>query len=490
MHAETLTFGMGRVGSRAMAVAGLLAAFFVVALQPQSAMGRGTPDGFADLAERLLPSVVNVQTTQTVQGGVRPNIPVPEEFQEFFKRFGQPDGDTPPRQATSLGSGFIISSDGYIVTNNHVIEGADSISVILHDDTELKAELIGTDEKTDLALLKVDTKHSLPAVPWGDSAKSRVGDWVVAIGNPLGFGGTVTAGIISARGRDIRSGPYDDYIQTDASINRGNSGGPLFNMDGEVIGINTAIFSQTGGSIGIGFSIPSNQAKQVIAQLREFGRTKRGWLGVTIQPVTEEIAESLGLKHAAGALVSTVQEGSPAQKAGIQSGDVITSFDGREVPSSRRLPQMVAETAVGSEVAVTVWRQGKPVKLGVTLGELEQFEQATLRSEGGSDREDPARDAVEGLGMTLGKVTAEAREKFGLPDDTEGVIVLEVKSDSEAATKGIKPGALIVEIAMEPVAAPADVLRRIDQARKQGQRTVLFLIDQDGNQTWVPLKLS
>lgn len=491
MHAETLTSGMARAAGRALTMAGALATFIVVAFQPIPADARGTPDGFADLAERLLPSVVNIQTTQTVEGGqLRPNIPVPEEFQEFFRRFGQPDGETPPRQATALGSGFIVSTDGYIVTNNHVIEGADSISVILHDDTELKAELIGTDEKTDLALLKVETTHSLPAVPWGDSAKARVGDWVVAIGNPLGFGGTVTAGIISARGRDIRSGPYDDYIQTDASINRGNSGGPLFNMDGEVVGINTAIFSQTGGSIGIGFSIPSNQAKSVIAQLREFGRTKRGWLGVTIQPVTEEIAESLGLKSASGALVSTVQEGSPAQTAGIQSGDVITSFNGREVPSSRRLPQMVAETPVGSEVAVSVWRQGKSVKLGVTLGELEQFEQASLRSGGGSDREDPARSAVEGLGMSLAKVTAETRQRFGLADGVEGVVVLDVKADSEAASKGIKPGALVLEIAMEPIREPSDVLERIDEAKKQGQRTVLFLIDQDGGQTWVPLKLS
>ena len=490
MLAEERSSAIGRLAGRMLTATAALATAFVVTFQPLPADARGTPDGFADLAERLLPSVVNIQTTQTVQGGVRPNVPVPEEFQEFFRRFGQPDGEGPPRQATALGSGFIISSDGYIVTNNHVIEGADSVSVILHDDTELSAEIVGTDEKTDLALLKVTTTASLPAVPWGNSDGARVGDWVVAIGNPLGFGGTVTAGIISARGRDIRSGPYDDYIQTDASINRGNSGGPLFNMDGEVVGINTAIFSQTGGSIGIGFSIPSNQAQRVIAQLQEFGRTKRGWLGVTIQPVTDEIAESLGLAEASGALVSTVQPDSPAQTAGIRSGDVITSFDGDKVPSSRRLPQMVAETQVGSEVAVTVWRDRKDVRLGVTLGELEQFEEAALRSGGGVDAEDPARESVEGLGIALARVTDELRQRFSLAEGVEGVVITEVTPGSEAATKGVQPGALILEVAMESVRTPADVLERIDTARESGQKTVLFLIDQAGNQTWVPMRLS
>lgn len=493
MNALTLARRDAGRPDRLVAWTGAFLTVLFIGLAAPGAHGRGAPDGFADLAERLLPSVVNIQTTQQVAGGNRvvpDDVPLPPGFEEFFRRFGEPNGEAPPRRATSLGSGFIISTDGFVVTNNHVIDGADEISVILQDDTELSAEIIGTDEKTDLALLKVESDTPLPAVPWGDSARARVGDWVLAIGNPLGFGGTVTAGIISARGRDIRSGPYDNYIQTDAPINRGNSGGPLFNMDGDVIGINTAIFSQTGGSIGIGFSIPSNQAKQVIDQLREYGRTRRGWLGVTIQPVTDEIADGLGLAEARGALVSTVQPDSPAQAAGVQAGDVIVTFNGRAVPSSRRLPQMVAETPVGTAVDVEVWRDGGLVPLAVTLGELEKFEEAALRAEGGADREDPALETVEDLGLSLGRLDAAQRERFGLAAEVQGVVITNVASGSEAAAKGLAPGAVIVEVAMEPVTGPADVLARIDEARDKGQNTILFLIDQDGGQRWVPLRLS
>ncbi|NIV90413.1 MAG: Do family serine endopeptidase, partial [Actinobacteria bacterium] len=334
------------------AIATTLAVALMLALAPAS-HARGTPDGFADLAERLLPAVVNISTTQEVDRPEGPGFQLPpgSPLEEFFEQFRDRGGDGPPRKARSLGSGFILDAEaGIVVTNNHVIEGADEITVTLHDDTELEAEVVGTDPKTDLAVLSVGEGHTLTAVSFGDSDSSRIGDWVVAIGNPFGLGGTVTAGIISARGRDINAGPYDNFIQTDAAINRGNSGGPLFNLDGEVIGINTAIISPTGGSIGIGFAIPSNQAERVIEQLREYGTTKRGWLGVRIQAVTDDIAESLGLEEAAGALVANVYDGSPADKAGFKSGDVIMSFDGESVPDHRALPRMVANTEVGKSV--------------------------------------------------------------------------------------------------------------------------------------------
>ncbi len=324
---------------------GVLALCLAILNSPAQAADR--PDSFADLAERLSPAVVNISTSMVVKDGSRPALPrFPEgsPFEDFFKEF-EDRGQS--RRTQSLGSGFIIDSSGIVVTNNHVIENADKISVILANDEVFEAELIGRDQKTDIAVLKIDPGNTrLSAVSFGDSDKLRVGDWVIAIGNPFGLGGTVTAGIVSARGRDIGSGPYDDFIQTDASINRGNSGGPLFNLDGDVIGINTAIFSQSGGSVGIGFAISANLATQVVQQLQDFGRTRRGWLGVFIQEVTEDIAESLGLKTANGALVASVTENGPADKAGLQAGDVILKFDGQAVEKSRDLPRIVAETAV------------------------------------------------------------------------------------------------------------------------------------------------
>jgi len=327
------------------------------------ASAHAAPDGFADLADKLQPAVVNISTTQTVKPEQHsesttpelPQFPPGSPFEEFFKDFfnrNNPHGGTGSQnqaeahKATSLGSGFIIDATGYVVTNNHVIADADSITVILHDDTNLKAELVGRDTKTDIAVLKVKTDKPLTAVAWGDSDKSRVGDWVLAIGNPFGLGGTVTAGILSARQRDINSGPYDDFLQTDASINRGNSGGPMFNMDGEVIGINTAIYSPSGGSIGIGFAIPSSLAHEVVSELIQEPdhAVHRGWLGVRIQAVTDEIAESLGLDKAHGALVASVSDNGPAQNAGIQPGDVILTFDGKTVEDMRHLPRLVAET--------------------------------------------------------------------------------------------------------------------------------------------------
>ena len=394
----------------------------------------------------------------------------------------------PERRATSLGSGFIIDPSGYVATNNHVIEGAEQITVILQDDTKLEAKLVGSDPKTDIALLKVEAKEPMPYVEFGDSSKARVGDWVVAIGNPLGLGGTVTAGIISARGRDIRSGPYDDYIQTDAPINRGNSGGPLFDLNGKVIGVNTAILSPSGGSIGIGFAVPANLATGVVEQLREFGTTRRGWLGVQIQTVTDEIAESLGLKEASGAFVAGVVKGSPAEKAGFKTGDIILRFDGQEVPESRRLPRMVAETAVGKDAHVVIWRNGEKKELTVKLGELEKVDQASL-GEPGRDQAEPESKSFDDLGLTLAPMSKELAQRFELGPDAQGVVITDVKGDSSAVEKGIRPGDVIVEVNMEKVGKPSDVTAQVEEARKAGRRSVLLLIEQGGDQRYIALRI-
>ena len=375
----------------------LLMLIVAVLAMPSPSFARSGPSSFADLAEKLLPAVVNVSTTQTIarddyQDFQDLQIPPGSPFEEFFHEFmdrQQPNGKKQhnaekqhkQRKATSLGSGFVIDPSGFIVTNYHVVQDADEITIILQDDTNLPATVVGKDKKTDLALLKVTTKKPLPAVVWGDSDKARVGDWIIAIGNPFGFGGTVTAGIISARARDINSGPYDDYLQTDAPINRGNSGGPMFNMDGEVIGINTAIFSPTGASAGIGFAIPSAMAKSVVDQLKESGHTRRGWLGVRIQVVTPEIAESLGLGVPRGALVSSATSSGPAAEAKIEPGDVIINFDGKDVPDMHRLPRLVAETEVGKTVPMIVVRKGKEVTLRVKVGELESHDEAQDQDE-------------------------------------------------------------------------------------------------------------
>ncbi|MEL0062206.1 MAG: Do family serine endopeptidase, partial [Candidatus Puniceispirillum sp.] len=345
-------------------------AYLFVAV-PAGAAGR--PASFADQVEALSPAVVNISTTTIVGDGSgvdMPQFPPGSPFEDFFKNFGD---NNRQRKAQSLGSGFIIDQEGIVVTNYHVIENAEEIRVILKDETSFTAKVLGQDKKTDIAVLKIDPgKTKLTAVTFGDSDKLRVGDWVLAIGNPFGLGGTVTAGIVSARGRDIGNGPYDDFIQTDASINRGNSGGPLFNVAGEVIGINTAIYSQSGGSVGIGFAISSNLAERVTGQLIEFGQTRRGWLGVFIQEVTPDIADSLGLKEAAGALVSSVNEASPAAKGGVQPGDVILKFDGKTIDKMRDLPRIVAETEIGTAVDVELFRQGKKATVKIILGELEK----------------------------------------------------------------------------------------------------------------------
>ena len=466
-----------------------------VAVPGAGAQSKSAPDGFAELAAKLLPSVVNISTTQVIEGrpGMElPKLPPGSPFEDFFKEFfdrNQPEQRA--RRATSLGSGFIVDERGYVVTNNHVIQDADEITVVLHDDTRLKAELVGRDAKADIAVLRVKPKEKekLGAVKFGNSDKSRVGDWIVAIGNPFGLGGTVTAGIISARGRDINAGPYDDFIQTDASINRGNSGGPMFNMAGEVIGINTAIFSPTGGSVGIGFAIPATAAKPVIDQLIKHGQVRRGWLGVHIQAVTDEIAETLGLKEAAGALVASVIKEGPAEKAKIEAGDVILEFDGKKVTEMRRLPRMVADTEVGREVPVTVWRNSKKVSLKAKVGELTEAV-AEVAAKSGDTKKGAAEETnVAALGLRLTSITPKVAEQFKLGKDAKGVVVLKVDEKGPAAEKGIRPGDVIVEVSQEEVRAPGDISKKVADAKKAGRKSVLLLLEGQGGLRFVAIRI-
>jgi len=503
---------------RAAALAAALA--LPASLPPNLAFARSAPESFADLAANLLPSVVNISSSQKAEaradrGPDIPGFPPGSPFEQFFRDFldrnrppgqqGQRRGERQPGQgpearpdarpdggrAVSLGSGFIIDPAGFIVTNNHVIEGADEISVTLTDNTTLKAKLVGKDERVDLALLKVDTDHPLKAVEFGDSDQARVGDWVLAIGNPFGLGGSVTAGIVSARGRDIRQGPYDDFIQTDAAINRGNSGGPLFNMDGKVIGINTAIYSPSGGSVGIGFSVPANMAKPVVDQLRQFGHARRGWLGVRIQQVTPDIAESLGLHDASGAMVAGVNEGGPADKAHLRNGDVILKFNGQDVKEMRNLPRIVAETEIGKAVPVIVWRDGKEQTLQVSVGEMPDDVQQASATPDQNDRTPPNRSSmISGLGASLSAITPELRDQFKLSQDQKGVVVTDIQSDGPAASRGLKPGDVIVEVQQEPVSTPADVSERMDRYRKQNRKSVLLLVQSGDGLRWIPVPLN
>ena len=469
------------------------AAALVVALSPLSqAAARGAPESFADLAEELSPAVVNISTSQTVTAPERPrgpqlpeNSPFRELFPDLFGEDGSPQRRG-PRKASSLGSGFVISADGYIVTNNHVIDGADEIKANFADGTSLDATLIGTDPKTDIALLKVAPDAALTFVNFGDSDAARVGAWVLAIGNPFGLGGSVSAGIISARNRNINAGPYDDFIQTDAAINRGNSGGPLFNMDGEVIGVNTAIISPSGGSIGIGFSVPSAIASKVVRQLQEYGSTRRGWLGVQIQTVTPELAEGLKLEEPSGALVTGVVEDGPAAASGLEVGDVILRFDGKDVTEMRDLPRMVAETDVGKAVRVVVWRKGESRTLKVTLGLLEE-EQPVLNASVESAA--PEAEEARVLGLSLGPVTPKRREAFGIEDSVEGVLVTEVDPDGPAAEKGLSPGDVIVEVSLEPVATPEAVVEKVREAEENGRKSVMLLVHSRGEGRFVAVPL-
>lgn len=462
----------------------LVLAVLAVAL-PVSAQTRpaapppGAPASFADLAEQVLPAVVNITVEKTVSA--------PAPIEEFFRRFGprefgapdnKDDGNTPKRRRAGGGTGFIIDPAGILVTNNHVVEGADSITVALQNGDEYKAEVVGTDAPTDIAVLKITPKKPLPAVKFGDSNKVRVGDWVITIGSPFGLGGSVTAGIISARNRDINTGLYDDFLQTDSPINPGNSGGPMFNLNGEVIGINTAIFSPSGANNGIGFAIPSNMAKTIVAQLRTGGSVKRGWLGVSFQTITKEMAESLGLKSANGALVASVTPGGPADKGGIQSGDVITQFDGKVITDTQRLPNIVANTPIGKTVKVVVVRKDKTLTLSVKVAERKEDELAQADGQQplpGSGNEKTV------LSMTVGALSPDVRESLGLGDAIKGVVVLNVAAGSEAEAKGLQRGDVIVSVSLEDVATPEAFAKRVADVQKSGRPSVLLRIYRGGN---------
>ncbi|WP_076446362.1 DegQ family serine endoprotease [Roseivivax lentus] len=453
-----------------------------------SAQGNA-PRSFADLAERISPAVVNITTETTVAGRTGPQGIVPEgsPFEDFFREFQDRNGEGDrPRRSSALGSGFVISEDGFVVTNNHVIEGADEILIEFFSGQELPATVVGTDPNTDIALLKVEAPEALPFVSFGDSDTARVGDWVMAMGNPLGQGFSVSAGIVSARNRAL-SGTYDDYIQTDAAINRGNSGGPLFNMDGDVIGVNTAILSPTGGSIGIGFSMASNVVTRVVDQLKEFGETRRGWLGVRIQDVTEDVAEAMGLASTNGALVTDVPEG-PAMEAGMKSGDVIVKFDGRDVIDTRGLVRQVGNTAVGKAVRVVVNRDGATETLMVTLGRREEAESAEAQTSGPEDApEAPATADI--LGLTLALPTEELAQEFNFDADTQGLVVTSVDETSEAFEKGLRPGDVITEAGRASVAEIAELEAQISAARDAGRKSILLLVRRAGDPRFVALSL-
>ncbi len=459
---------------------GLALALGLVLAGPPVAVRAQGPASVADVAAPLLDAVVNISTTQKSKDGkafVPPKLPEGSPFEDLFKDFldrQQRDAPSDGKRVQSLGSGFVIDPAGVIITNNHVIEDGDDITVNFTDGTKLKAELVGHDPKTDIAVLRVKPDKPLKAVAFGDSGTIRVGDWVMAIGNPFGLGGTVTVGIVSARNRNINSGPYDDFIQTDAAINRGNSGGPLFDMTGKVIGINTAIISPSGGSIGIGFAIPSNAARRVVEQLVQFGETRRGWIGVRIQPVTPDIAESLGLKEAKGVLIAGVTEGGPAAAAGIKVGDVVTAFDGRPVADPRELAKMVADAGISASVPVTLRRDGKDVVVTIALGRLEESGDEDKPAE-----KKPAAPPVAELkilGMSLAGLTPDLRTRFSVADDVKGVVVTEVASGSAAADKRVQPGDVIVEVAQEAVSTPADVEKRVKELKEQGRRSILLLL--------------
>ncbi|MFC3087806.1 DegQ family serine endoprotease [Tabrizicola soli] len=451
----------------------------------QRAEAFGAPESFAELAEQISPSVVNITTSAMISAPAdgMPMVPEGSPFQDFFDDFGGP-GHGGPQRSEALGSGFVVTEDGFIVTNNHVIEGADEILIEFYSGEKLPAKLIGTDPKTDIAVLKVEAGKPLPFVSFGDSDLMRVGDWVMAMGNPLGQGFSVSAGIVSARGRQL-SGSYDDFIQTDAAINRGNSGGPLFNMDGQVVGVNTSILSPNGGSIGIGFSMSSNVVSKVVDQLKQYGETRRGWLGVRIQDMTPEIAESMGLAEASGALVTDVPEG-PAKEAGIASGDVITSFGGQPVRDAGDLTRRVADAPIGEAVPVIVQREGRTETLAVTLGRREEAEATTMPAS--SAAPDEPRQ-LESLGLTLAPLDDDMRSRLGLDASTEGLMIMAVDPASEAYTKGLREGDLITEAGQSRVVRLQDLQDRIKEAKDGGRKSLLLLVRRGGDPRFVALSI-
>lgn len=477
----------------------------ILVVTSTSARAAEMPASFADMVEKLTPSVVNISSTQKVKGGF-PGLQLfgmpeggenmPPELKEFFDQFSKRGGKgmkPMEREAQALGSGFIIDESGYVVTNNHVIADAEEITVILSDDTKLKAKIIGRDSKTDLALLKVDSDRKLPAVVLGDSDASRVGDWVITIGNPFGLGGTVTAGIISARARNINAGPFDDFIQTDAAINRGNSGGPMFNSKGEVIGINTAIFSPTGGSVGIGFAVPMALAKPIIEQLKSTGKIERGLLGVKIQQVSEEMADSVGLKKPMGALVIEVTKDGPADKAGIKAGDIVTHFDGKEVKEMRFLPRMVAETKVGKKSEVTVWRGGAEKKFTVDIARMTDSDKDAEDADS-KDSKKPADktgkvDSLDVLSLSLAAITPELRAQYDIGKDVKGVVVVDVKDNSAAEKRGFQAGDVIVQVGDATVETPQAVADAVANAKKAGRKFAMVRVQRAETATFETLPL-
>src|SRR6056300_1931218 len=458
----------------------LISVFFI---STTSIFAKTVPASFADLAEKLMPSVVNISATRVVE--TRPQSQFPFQFppgspfEEFFKEFNQQQAPQ-KRKSTALGSGFVISEDGVVITNNHVIQGAEGILVRFTDDKEYEAKLVGTDPVSDIAVLKINSKEKFKPVPLGDSSKARVGDWVLAIGKPFGLGGTVTAGIISARNRDINLTRYDDFIQTDASINQGNSGGPLFNMDGDVVGINTAIIAPNqSGSIGIGFAIPSNAASSVIDQLVKFGETKRGWLGVRIQEVTKEIADVEKLKNTEGALVASVGEKSPAEKAGLQPGDIILKFDGQKIDTMRTLPKLVSRTEVGKTVELEIWRDKKLITKKLTLGRLESSEDFKAENKPINPKKEESE--IEVLKITVRDVSPQDIESRKLDKKTEGVVILEIGNKSPL-TGLLQAGDIILEVQKNKVSSADDLNKQIESINKKGEQTLLLTIINNNNQ--------
>ena len=460
---------------------GLLALALLV-MQVVTAAARGAPETFADLVEKVSPAVVNITTMTKVATQIGPQGIVPEgsPFEDLFRDFTDRQGR--PRSANALGSGFVISEDGYIVTNNHVIDGADEIMIEFFDGKELPATLVGRDKNVDIALLKVEAGGALPFVDFGDSDVARVGDWVMAMGNPLGQGFSVSAGIISARNREL-SGAYDDFIQTDAAINRGNSGGPLFDMDGDVIGVNTAIMSPSGGSIGIGFSMASKVVEPVVKQLKEFGEVRRGWLGVNIGDVTQDMAQALGMDVPAGAIIRDVFDG-PAKDAGLLSMDVILMFDGKDVGDAGALVRLVGAAPVGKTVKTVVLRDGKRQTIDVVLGKRPEPEDIASTSEAAPE---PTADMV--LGMAVGTLNDELREKYKIAKDVDGIVVLSVDADTNAAEKGMQEGDVITDAGQKAVRSVDDFQVQIDATAEAGRQSLLVLVRRDGQPRFVVLNV-
>ena len=484
------------------AALGTLALGFVVApisAPPAQAQLEQLPS-VADLAERLLPSVVEISVQSKAENDgpalQLPELPDNSPFKDFFDEFlkKQRKGQTPEQQdhlVNSMGSGFVVDATGLIVTNNHVVEGAESIEVHFQDSTILKAELVGRDPKTDIAVIRVKPDKPLPIVGFGDSDVLRIGEWVVAIGNPFGLGGSVSLGIVSARNRDINAGPYDDFIQTDAAINKGNSGGPLFNLKGEVVGINTAIFSPTGGSVGIGFSVPANTAKGVVDQLVKYGETRRGWFGVKIQSVTDDIAENMAMGKARGALIADVTKTGPAEKAGIEPGDVVIEFNGKPIHEMKDLPRIVADTEIGKKVPIKIFRKGKELELTAEVGRLEDGENVVAQQDS-NPKNAPAPAVATVLGMTITSMTDELRQKYSIDDGIKGAVVTEVTPGSAAADKRLEPGDVITEAGEKAVTGAADISASIDEAEKAGKNSVLLLVSKGGKKAemrFIALKL-